>query len=53
MPYFDMLQFHESMMEQRTTIHKIDELFQSLQKFLKDIDKPKKLYLSDDEISDI
>ena len=36
------------MMEQRTTIHKIDDVYQSLHKFLKDIDKPKRLYLSDD-----
>jgi len=34
MPYFDMLQFHESMMEQRTTIRKIDVLYEGLKKHL-------------------
>ena len=46
MPYFDMLQFYESLTEQRKTSEKIMAIYEFLKKSVKDIEKPQELKLT-------
>jgi hypothetical protein len=41
MPYFDMLQFYESLTEQIKTSEKIMSIYNLLNKSLKDLERPK------------
>ena len=53
MPYFDMLQFYESLKEQVQTSKNICEIYESLNKICEKIKKPTRLGLTEDEINEI
>lgn len=53
MPYFDMLQFHESLKEQLIVGSTIHQLYESVRHFTQNLYKPLPLSLKKEEIEEI
>lgn len=53
MPYFDLLQFQESLKEQLATLPLVQNLYEMLSKHIEKLNPPKALTLSEEDYADI